>query len=552
MKKRTTSILLATVLAASSLTACVPQATSETKPAATTVASGGAAAVETEAAFQVNKEGLPIVNQPITYEIAATTKKNKNFKELEFFQTLEAETNVIIDWNMTSDDAWNEKKSLLFASNTLPDAFYGQNILTDIDIVKYASQGMLIPLNDLIDEYAPNLKAILDSHPHYRQQITAPDGNIYSLPSINEMNPTTHDKLLINKTWLDNLGLEIPTTKEEFEAVLQAFKDQDANGNGNPDDEIPFCFRMTTADPYNRQQGLQSLFGTFGQLDDIYHFIVKDGQVVYTPTTEPYKEAISWFHSLYEKGLIDKEVFTHDANVYVSKIQDPNKIVGVFLGWSRSATAAANKEDYVPMAPLVNTNGEQIWRRVDAKMISKGAFAITNKAEHPEVLMRWIDQSYDLETSLEICQGLIGHALEVTPDGRYQQMKLPEGMVLDTVIHDYSPGNDGTFAVMQEIIDKLNLNANLTDRKELDEFYSPYNVPAEEMYPNVFFTEDEIEEIGILQTDITSYVTQKYASWIVDGGVEEEWDDFQKKLKDMNVDRYIELYSDAYARYQEN
>lgn len=552
MKKRTTSILLATVLAASSLTACVPQATSETKPAAATTASGGAAAAETEAAFQVNKEGLPIVNQPITYEIAATTKKNKNFKELEFFQTLEAETNVMVDWNMTSDDAWNEKKSLLFASNTLPDAFYGQNILTDIDIVKYASQGLLIPLNDLIDEYAPNLKAILDSHPHYRQQITAPDGNIYSLPTINEMNPTTHDKLLINKTWLDNLGLEIPTTKEEFEAVLQAFKDQDANGNGNPDDEIPFCFRMTTADPYNRQQGLQSLFGTFGQLDDIYHFIVKDGQVVYTPTTEPYKEAISWFHSLYKKGLIDKEVFTHDSNVYVSKIQDPNKIVGVFLGWSRSATAAANKDDYVPMAPLVNTDGEQIWRRVDAKMISKGSFAITNQAEHPEVLMRWIDQSYDLETSLELCQGLIGHALEVTPDGRYQQMKLPEGMVLDTVIHDYSPGNDGTFAVMQEIIDKLNLNANLTDRKELDEFYSPYNVPAEEMYPNVFFTEDEIEEIGILQTDITSYVTQKYATWIVDGGVEAEWDDFQKKLKDMNVDRYIELYSDAYARYQEN
>ena len=543
MKKRTTAVLLTAAMAVSGLTACVPKAESETRSTQT------AAAGEEPTAFEVNKEGLPIVNQPITYEIAASTQKNKNFKELEFFQELEKETNVIINWNMSSDDGWNEKKSLLFASNALPDAFYGQGILTEVDIMKYASQGMLIPLNDLIDEYAPNLKAILDENPQYRRQITAPDGNIYALPTINELSPTTHDKLFINKTWLDNLGLEVPATPEEFEAVLQAFKDQDANGNGDPNDEIPFSFRMSSSDPYNRQQGIQSLFGTFGQLDDIYHFVVNDGEVVYTPTTEPYKQAVSWFHDLYSKGLIDKEVFTHDKNVYVAKIQEPGKIVGIFLGWSGNATAAANKDDYVAMAPLKNTNGEQIWRTVDAKIISKGSFAITNQAEHPEVLMRWIDESYDMETSLEICQGLLGHALEITPDGRYQQMELPEGTTLDTVIHDFGPGNDGTFAVMQPIIDKLNLNANLTERKELDKFYSQYNVPAEDMYPNVFFTEDEIEEIGVLQTDIDSYVAQKYAGWIVEGGVEEEWDKFQKKLKDMNVDRYIEIYKTAYDRY---
>lgn len=543
MKKRTTAVLLTAAMAVSGLTACVPKAESETRSTQT------AAAGEEPTAFEVNKEGLPIVNQPITYEIAASTQKNKNFKELEFFQELEKETNVIINWNMSSDDGWNEKKSLLFASNALPDAFYGQGILTEVDIMKYASQGMLIPLNDLIDEYAPNLKAILDENPQYRRQITAPDGNIYALPTINELSPATHDKLFINKTWLDNLGLEVPATPEEFEAVLQAFKDQDANGNGDPNDEIPFSFRMSSSDPYNRQQGIQSLFGTFGQLDDIYHFVVNDGEVVYTPTTEPYKQAVSWFHDLYSKGLIDKEVFTHDKNVYVAKIQDPGKIVGIFLGWSGNATAAANKDDYVAMAPLKNTNGEQIWRTVDAKIISKGSFAITNQAEHPEVLMRWIDESYDMETSLEICQGLLGHALEITPDGRYQQMELPEGTTLDTVIHDFGPGNDGTFAVMQPIIDKLNLNANLTERKELDKFYSQYNVPAEDMYPNVFFTEDEIEEIGVLQTDIDSYVAQKYAGWIVEGGVEEEWDKFQKKLKDMNVDRYIEIYKTAYDRY---
>lgn len=545
MKKRITAVLLTTAMAVSGLTACVPKATNEISATTTAAVAAG----ETAAEFTVNKEGLPIVNQPITYEIAASTQKNKNFKELVYFQKLEEATGVIINWNMSSDDGWKEKKSLLFAGNTLPDAFYGQDILTDVDIIKYASQGMLIPLNDMIEEYAPNFKAILDENPQYRKQITAPDGNIYSLPTINELNPTTHDKWFINKTWLDNLGLEIPTTKEELEIVLQAFKDGDPNGNGDTNDEIPFSFRMSSSDPYNRQQGIQSLFGTFGQLDDVYHFIIQDGEVIYTPQTEPYKEAISWFHSLYEKGLLDQEAFTHDFNVYVAKIQDPAKIVGMFLGWSGNATAAANKDDYVAMAPLVNTNGEQIWRTVDAKIVSKGSFAITNKAEHPEVLMRWIDQSYASETSLEICQGLIGHVLEKTAEGRYHQMALPEGVTLDTAIHDYSPGNDGTFALMKPTIENLDLNANLTERKELDAFYSKYNVPADEMYPNVFFTEQEIEEIGVLQTDIDSYVAQKYAGWIVEGGVESEWDTFQKKLTDMNIERYIQLYTDAYTRY---
>lgn len=502
-----------------------------------------------KADISFNEQGLPIVNEPVTFEIAASTQKNKNFKELEFFKNLEEKTNVIINWNMSSDDGWNEKKSLLFASNMLPDAFYGNDMLTDVDIMKYASQGMLIPLNDLIEKYAPNYKRILDTHPQYKAQLTAPDGNIYSLGTINEINPTTHDKLFINKTWLENLGLEVPTTIEEFENVLRAFKEYDANGNGNPNDEIPFTFRYSSTDLYNRQQGIQSLFGTFGQLDDIYHFVVKDGKVIFTPTTEEYKNAIEWFHKLYAEGLIDKEVFTHDKNVYVSKIQNPENIVGMFLGWSTSATAAANKENYIAMAPLENVNGEKIWRTVNAKIISRGAFAITNQCEHPEVLMRWIDQSFDLETSLEICQGMLGKALEKNADGTYSFIKLPKGTNLDAVIHEYGPGNDGTFAVMQEIVDKLHLNANLQERQDLDKFYSEYNVPLTEMYPSVFFTEDEIEEISTLKTDIDSYVLQKYASWIVDGGIEKEWSAFQNKLKTMGVERYIEIYQAACDRF---
>lgn len=129
----------------------------------------------------VNPTGMPITNDVVTFELAAKSRHNKNFANLEFFQTLEKETNIHIDWNMSSEDGWNEKKGLIFAGD-LPDAFYGQAILTDVDVIKYASQGLLIPLEKLIDEYAPNVKRLLENET-YRKLLTAPDGHIYALLS---------------------------------------------------------------------------------------------------------------------------------------------------------------------------------------------------------------------------------------------------------------------------------------------------------------------------------------------------------------------------------
>ncbi|EJW97007.1 family 1 extracellular solute-binding protein, partial [gut metagenome] len=255
------SALLAAMLAGTMMTGCIPQKTSggtSEKPSDSTAEL---------AAQSFHAEGLPIVDETITFDVAAKSRHNKNFSNLEFFQKLEEKTNVHVEWNMSSDDGWKEKKGLLFAGE-LPDAFYGQAILTDVDVVKYASQGLLIPLDDLIEKYAPNIKRLLDENDEYRKVMTAPDGHIYSLPNLTELSPKTHDKLFINKTWLDQLNLPIPETVDEFEKTLIAFRDNDMNGNGDKNDEIPFSFL------YNRKEnGLFSLFGSFGQVDNMDHLI---------------------------------------------------------------------------------------------------------------------------------------------------------------------------------------------------------------------------------------------------------------------------------------
>jgi len=128
------------------------------------------------------------------------------------FQDLEKETNVHIEWENIPDTDYQTKKNLLLASGDLPDAFYNSGF-SDLDIVNYGEGGTIIPLEDLIDEHAPNLKKILEKRPEIKQLMTAPDGHIYSLPRAEEMGLGAVPFFVsINKTWLDNLGLEIPQT----------------------------------------------------------------------------------------------------------------------------------------------------------------------------------------------------------------------------------------------------------------------------------------------------------------------------------------------------
>lgn len=536
-KRRVMAGILSVLTVVMSAGGCVPKATSNNTPAKETVAA--------ENTNNFNETGLPIVNEPVSVTLAAITSKNKNFEELEYFKQLEEKTNVDINWNMNAKEGWDEKKSLMFAGNNLPDAFYGYEILTEIDVIKYASQGILIPLNDLIDQYAPNLKHAMEVYPTLEAQITAPDGNIYSLPTFTSLDPATYSKLFINKNWLDQLGLEVPETLDEFEAVLKEFKEHDMNGNGDASDEIPFTFRSQDL----RQQNLAPMFGSWGQVDDYTHFIVQDGKVIYTAQTEPWKEGIQYFNKLYTEGLMDPEGFTHDFNVYVAKIQDPSKIIGAFLGWSCNSTAGPNRDDFVPLAPLKGPKGQQLWANSPSKISCKSAFAITKEAKNPEIIMRWIDESYEPENSLQVNQGLFGYSLEKTDEGGYRYLPVPEGKLQSELIHDYGPGTDGVFGVIPEVADKLELNANLKERAALDEFYAPYNVPLENVYPSVLFDIDEIDRISVLKTDIDAYVEQNYANWISKGGIEEEWDAYLEKLKTLHVDEYIEIYQQAYDRY---
>jgi putative aldouronate transport system substrate-binding protein len=326
------------------------------------------------------------------FAVKGNADTKNNFNELEVFKKLEKATNVKINWDLTSKDAVNEKKNLIFASNDLPDFFLGNSLLTTKDVMKYGPQGQLIPLEGLIDTYAPNTKKIFAERPDIKKGVTAPDGHIYSLPMVfEELNNTAPDALYINKAWLDKLHLPIPQTTDQFLSTLKAFRENDLNGNGKPD-EIPFSFVYGAA-----IQGLNSLAGSFGYADNADHLAVDNGKVVYIPIQNGYKDFAKYVNQLNSLGLVDSEAFTQSVNIYQTKIKKPEQIMGAYFLWDQSYLFGRTDTGYVPLPPLKGPDGHQQWQKVGTKFVV-GGFAISSANKNPRVTLQWFDQIYGVRS----------------------------------------------------------------------------------------------------------------------------------------------------------
>ena len=254
----------------------------------------------------------------------ATSTQDPNKRVI--FQRMEEQTNVHIDWTCFVSDQFSDKKNLALAQfGNLPDGLFNAG-MSDYDLLRYAKQGIIIPLENLIDKYMPNLQAVFEKYPEYRTMCTAPDGHIYSFPWIEQLGSGKEaiqaigDIPYINKKWLDYLGLEIPTTTDELEQVLIQFRDhaddlkQEFSIEG---DVIPMSFIINNGDqdPSILINGFGDGYGDTGD-----HFAVTDeGKVIYTTVQEGYKEGIKWLHKLVTENLIDPEAFTQEWSTYVAK-----------------------------------------------------------------------------------------------------------------------------------------------------------------------------------------------------------------------------------------
>lgn len=493
--------------------------------------------------YGFRESGFPIVSKPYTLKMLTATNSYtpSDMNTMEIFQKLERKTGVHIEWDYAGND-WSTRKPLVLASGDMPDVFFS-NALGESDVIN--NRELFLPLDDLIERYGTNVKAMFNEDPNMLKFARAYDGRIYGLPQKMPYRPTTYATWGINKNWLDKLNLKMPATTEELYQVLKAFKERDPNGNGIAD-EIPASFRA-----YIDNRGFLDLFCAFGifeSLNDSW-LSVTNGRVQYIAAQEGFQDAVAYLHRLYAEGLIDQESFTQTNQMLFAKTNPPEgqpEIIGLSANWGRTYAFGDRAEHYPLVMPLKGPKGHQGWR-VNPELTQSGKyfFEITTACKNPEIAFRWADNLYEELTSLELFYGHVSAAITVNADGTYTHLNAPEGFQGNWSyvygLNDKAPGYTS---------DKVSARITDLDNKEQYEdkiLLSPYF--PKEYYPIVSFSPEESSELSILRTDIHTTTRQQTAAWITSGGVEREYASFLGRIEAMGLKRMLEIYQTAYDRY---
>lgn len=492
----------------------------------------------------------------------ARTEQEPNNRTI--FKRLQEQTNVHIKWTCFVADQFGDKKNLALAQfGALPDGLFIAG-MGDYDLLRYAKQGVIIPLENLIDKYMPNLQAVFEKYPEYRVMCTAPDGHIYSFPWIEQLGEGKEaiqaigNTPYINKKWLDYLGLEVPKTTKELENVLIAFRDhanelqQEFNITGNI---IPMSFIINNGDqdPAILINGFGEGYGDTGD-----HFAVTDdGKVIYTSVQEGYKEGIAWLHHLVEENLADPEAFTQDWSTYVAK--GKNHRYGLCFTWD--IANIDNYDDYVMLPALEGPDGLVNITRQNGSETSgfdRGRCVLTSNCRDTALAAAWIDQMYAPIQSAQNNWGTYGEEgtanifeMSTNENGEPMLKHMDLGDNSPVEIRENQSVN-GPLAVLN---DYYGIYVTEPDdaKWRLDNMHETYldDMNSQYVYPNVFMSLEDTNRVSQLDTDIKRYAEQMKASWILNGGIEEEWEGYLQKMKDYGLDEYLEIkqkYFDAYRK----
>jgi putative aldouronate transport system substrate-binding protein len=498
----------------------------------------GAGAADNDGLF--NPTGFPVVNRPVTLKVLSYQNNTDDYHLLPYFQELEELTGIHIEWEYITDD-WGVQKALRLASgDNLPDIFF-TGALTETDVL--TNLDVVVQLDPLIELYAPNLRNIFESDPSFERFAKAVDGHIYGLPQQKAKRPLTYSVWGVNQVWLDALGLSVPTTTEELYQVLKAFKEGDPNRNGKAD-EIGISVLG-----FDVGSGLTDLFGAFGLVDSYNDWIsVTDGRVQYMAAQDGFVDAISYFHRLWAEGLLDPETFSHDWGRWRAKGNPPAgepDLIGVGTSYALVSMFGTRVDNYTLMMPLKGPKGHQLARwSPDYMQRGKYLVEISSTSQYPEIAMRWIDTLYDEDMSLQLYFGPYGERLEKRSDGTIYVIPPQDGIDLTTwswrrALNMLAPGYTSN-----ETNNKLIQPAEIQYEQKL--LLAPYF--PKEYYPMAATTPEEADELSILRQDIHPYTINQAATWVVNGGVEQEYPAFLRQIESMGLERMVSIYQTIYDR----
>ena len=467
-----------------------------------------------------------------------------DYSKTAFLKEASEATGATIEWETYYAADWSEQKALLLAGGDLPDAFFGSNALTDSDVSK--NKASFWELTDLIQENMPNLSRILNDDPMMKSLATDANGEIYTLPKKLPLRPISANQMYINTDFLDALNMDMPQTYEELADFMIACAQEDPDGNGEDD-----TFGQSTA--ASLQNDLNNLLTPFGvQASRAGNYMgLENGKPYFVPTSEKYKEAVKWAHYLYENGALDPERFTQDNSMASAKVQaDGGSKVGIHFQWSGDAETGGNAAQFKVCQAVQGPDGQR-YVESDPTYLNYGRneLIITKTCTNPGLLLKWADYFYTDLASLQTYYGSIGDGkIADNGDGTYEVLIPEDGTSLDASCWTFSFRDHGPKYMSEAFEENIILPADQGDGAKLIDNEVDIN-NAHDTFPVCSYTDEQIEKLDLLGTDIYNYVSTTYASWVVNGGIDEEWDAYIAQLEAMGLAEIIEIQETAYAAY---
>lgn len=571
MQKKIVAVLLSAVMLSTALTGCQGSGkqdgegsqisdSTETEASTEEKAEDGSGETETEAkdtasidatgtVYDLGGLTLPICDPgtvELTYMGNDTWCAGVSYNDgTAVQQEIEKRTGVHIEWDTYSSDVETVLQTRLASMEGLPDMVELPPFDSNVGVDTYSSNGVLIPLNDLIEQNAPNIQKLFEKYPALKAMCTSSDGNIYALAGWwGDINDYVPDYLYIRQDWLNNLGLEMPKTIDELYDVLVAFKEQDANGNGDANDEIPLATK-------NGIWQLYYLMTGFGYDTNSLWYVDEAGEVHYAAVEEQYKEMLTFLNKCYSEGLISDDL---EGNLLTQNITEDK--VGIVchdpadnMASSDDLAMTGNPDCDYEFMPVIQTD-ENGTAKMTKRSLTWHYYGITSACENPEVAIKWIDYVYaSKDGSMLYNYGIEGLTYEYDENGEIQFTDLVTNN--ETYTSAFSALRSVGAWPTYFINDSGEAFMKIFEGTKVEEACKAAYNNMRDPFPEMLGTAQESEIYTSIWPDLSTYLNEMFTAFVIGTEPLDNFDKYVETANSMGMQEIIEIKKAQYGRYQE-
>jgi putative aldouronate transport system substrate-binding protein len=482
----------------------------------------------------------------LTYWVELTANLRANFTnmgETPFARGLAERTGVKLTYLHPVTGAASEQFNLIIASQDFPDLMDRNWLTITGGPEKYIEDKVIVPLNDTFDKYAPNLTAFLKANPRYDKMVKTDEKNYYVFPFLRgDDRLCLFNGIYLRKDWLDELGLQVPETFDEWTAVLSAFRDRKGA-------RAPLSLPNSPSINYNFVYGL----GIYPEF-----YLGNDGRVHYGSIEAPFRQYLTWMARWYREGLLDADYATVNlANVNAKMTNgtagaSAGNIGQDMGGWTNSGRATDPKYILAPAKPPVLRKGDKpVIVNIDNPYTGNGGVAMTASCKNQEIAARMLDWGYSGEGFLYYNFGVEGVSYTMrngVPTYTDIINKNPQGWSVGQGIAAYArAAYNGPFIQSYDYQEQY---FALPEQNAAPGYWTiaePYKHKLPPILPN----QTESREMSTVMGEINTYKNEMIVKFILgtEAITDASWNTYVSTINRMGMDRAIAIQNAALTRY---